>query len=447
MLVYICSLKIDEIMSTKPSVYIKDLKDHVGEEVTLKGWLYNKRSSGKLKFLILRDGTGYVQCVVFKGNVTEELFEAAEKLTQESSFEVKGKVKAEPRSVGGYELDVVDMKTISIAHEYPITPKEHGIEFLIDNRHLWVRSKRQVAILKIRARVVKAIRDFFDSRGFVLFDPPIITPNACEGTSTLFEMEYFDLGKAYLTQSGQLYEESGAMALGKVYSFGPTFRAEKSKTRRHLTEFWMVEPEMAFYDLEDDMALAEEFIEYIFQTVLADCQEELKDLERDITKLECVKRPFPRISYTEAVEILKRKGVDFEWGNDLGGADETIIGEEFDRPVMIHRYPSEVKAFYMKRDPENEKVVLAVDVIAPEGYGEIIGGSQREDNLDLLLQRIKDHGLPQSYFEWYLDLRRFGSVPHSGFGLGLERTVSWICGLEHLREAIPFPRMIYRNTP
>src|SRR3989339_37326 len=434
-------------MSQKPTVYIKDLKNHVGEEVTLKGWLYNKRSSGKLKFLILRDGSGYVQCVVFKGNVTEELFEAAEKLTQESSFEVRGKVKSEPRSVGGYELDVIDMKTISIAHEYPITPKEHGIEFLIDNRHLWVRSKRQVAILKVRARVVKAIRDFFDERGFTLFDPPIITPNACEGTSTLFELDYFDLGKGYLTQSGQLYGEAGALALGKVYSFGPTFRAEKSKTRRHLTEFWMVEPEMAFYDLDDDMALAEGFIEYIVQSVLTDCQVELQELERDLTKLETIKRPFPRISYTEAVEILKRKGVEFEWGNDLGGADETIIGEEFDRPGMIHRYPSEVKAFYMKRDPENPKVALAVDVIAPEGYGEIIGGSQREDNLDFLLERIKEHNLPQSFFEWYLDLRRFGSVPHSGFGLGLERTVSWICGLEHLREAIPFPRMIYRNTP
>src|SRR3989339_620401 len=380
----------------KPSVYIKDLKDYVGKEVTLKGWLYNKRSSGKIKFLIMRDGSGYVQCVVFKGNVTDEIFESADKLTQESSFEVTGKVKVEPRSVGGFELDATDVKIISVAHEYPITPKEHGIEFLIDNRHLWVRSKKQVAILKIRARVVKAIRDFFDSRGFVLFDPPIITPNACEGTSTLFEMEYFDLGKAYLTQSGQLYEESGAFALGKVYSFGPTFRAEKSKTRRHLTEFWMVEPEMAFYDLDDDMALAEEFIEYIVQSVLTDCQVELQEL---------------------------------------------------DRPVMIHRYPSEVKAFYMKRDPENPKVALAVDVIAPEGYGEIIGGSQREDNLDFLLERIKEHNLPQSFFEWYLDLRRFGSVPHSGFGLGLERTVSWICGLEHLREAIPFPRMIYRNTP
>lgn len=318
----------------RPTVYIKDLKNHVGKEVTLKGWLYNKRSSGKLKFLILRDGSGYVQCVVFKGSVSPELFENADKLTQESSFEVTGKVKEEPRSVGGFELEVTDLKTISIAHEYPITPKEHGIEFLIDNRHLWVRSKRQVAIMKIRHRIVKAIRDFFDSRGFTLFDPPIITPNACEGTSTLFEMEYFDLGKAYLTQSGQLYAESGAMALGKVYTFGPTFRAEKSKTRRHLTEFWMVEPEMAFYDLDDNMDLAEEFIEYIVQTVLEDKQEELKELERDTSKLEKVVRPFPRISYTEAVEILKQSGVDFQWGNDLGGADETIIGEKYD---ILHR--------------------------------------------------------------------------------------------------------------
>jgi asparaginyl-tRNA synthetase len=379
--------------------------------------------------------------------VSEEIFEMADKLTQESSFEVHGKVREEKRAIGGYELDVTDLKIISIAHEYPITPKEHGIEFLIDNRHLWVRSKKQVAILKIRHRIVKAIRDFFDERGFTLFDPPIITPNACEGTSTLFEMEYFDLGKAYLTQSGQLYEESGAMALGKVYSFGPTFRAEKSKTRRHLTEFWMVEPEMAFYDLDDNMDLAEEFLEYIVQTVLRERADELKELERDTSKLEKVVRPFPRISYDEAVAILHKNGINFEWGNDLGGTDETVISEQFDRPVMIHRYPAEVKAFYMKRDPQNPKVALAVDVLAPEGYGEIIGGSQREDDLDELIRRIKEHNLPQSFFEWYLDLRRYGSVPHSGFGLGLERTVSWICGLEHLREAIPFPRMIYRNTP
>ena len=428
-------------------VYIKDLAKHVGEEVTLKGWLYNKRSSGKLQFLVLRDGTGIVQCVVFKGNVTEELFEEAKRLTQESSFEVTGTVKKDERQVGGHELDVKDLKIISIANEYPITPKEHGIEFLMDHRHLWVRSRKQWAIMRIRHRIVKAIRDFYDSRGFTLFDPPIITPNAVEGTSTLFETPYFDLGKAYLTQSGQLYAEAGAMALGKVYTFGPTFRAEKSKTRRHLTEFWMVEPEMAFYDLNDDMDLAEEFIEYIVQTILEERKEELEILERDTTNLERVKRPFPRISYTEAVEILKKKNHEFEWGNDLGGADETVISEEFDRPVMIHRYPAAVKAFYMKRDPENPKLALAVDVIAPEGYGEIIGGSQREDDLDELLKRIKEHDLPQEYFEWYLDLRKYGSVPHSGFGLGLERTVSWICGLDHLREAIPFPRMIYRNTP
>lgn len=428
-------------------VYIKDLANHVGEEVTLKGWLYNKRSSKKVQFLILRDGTGLIQCVVFSGNVSQELFETASNLNQETSIEITGTVKKDERQVGGHEIDVTGLKIISESHDYPITPKEHGIEFLMDHRHLWLRSRRQWAILRIRARVVKAIRDFFDERGFTLFDPPIITPNAVEGTSTLFETPYFDLGKAYLTQSGQLYAEAGALALGKVYTFGPTFRAEKSKTRRHLTEFWMVEPEMAFYDLNDDMDLAEEFLEYVIQTILTERKEELDILERDTSNLEKVKRPFPRISYTDAVEILKKNGHEFNWGDDFGGADETIISQEFDRPVMIHRYPAEVKAFYMKRDPENEKLALAVDVIAPEGYGEIIGGSQREDKLDELLKRIKEHNLPQEYFEWYLDLRRYGSVPHSGFGLGLERTVSWICGIDHLREAIPFPRMIYRNTP
>lgn len=428
-------------------VLIKHLSEYVGKEVSIKGWLYNKRSSGKVKFLILRDGTGMLQCVVFKGNVSEEDFELAGNLGQEASLEVIGKVKEEPRAVGGYELDCTEVKLIGESTDYPITPKEHGIEFLMDHRHLWLRSKRQAAILKVRHRVIKAIRDFFDSRDFTLFDPPIITPNACEGTSTLFETEYFDLGPAYLTQSGQLYAEAGAMALGRVYTFGPTFRAEKSKTRRHLTEFWMVEPEVAFNDLNDNMDLAEEFLEYVVQTTLKDCVVELEILERDTTSLQRVKRPFPRVSYDEAVEILKRKGHEFEWGNDFGGPDETIISEEFDRPVMVHRYPAEVKAFYMKRDPENQKLALAVDVLAPEGYGEIIGGSQREDNLDLLIERIKEHNLPQEFFEWYLDLRRYGSVPHSGFGLGLERTVSWICGLEHLREAIPFARMIYRNTP
>ncbi len=428
-------------------IYIKDLANFVDKEVTLSGWVYNKRSSGKIKFLILRDGTGYLQCVYFKGNVTEEVFNLADRLGQESSITVTGKVKAEPRATGGFELDCTGLVSISEAHDYPITPKEHGIEFLLDNRHLWLRSSKQVAILKIRHRIVKAIRDFFDDRGFVLMDPPILTPSACEGTSTLFETDYFDLGKAYLTQSGQLYAEAGAMALGKVYTFGPTFRAEKSKTRRHLTEFWMVEPEVAFNDLNDDMDLAEEFLEYIVQTILKERREELKILERDTSKLESVKRPFPRISYDEAVDILKKNNIEFEYGNDLGAADETVISNQFDRPVMVHRYPSAVKAFYMKRDPENSNLALAVDVLAPEGYGEIIGGSQREDDLDLLLERIQEHKLPQEAFEWYLDLRRFGSVPHAGFGLGLERTVSWICGLEHLREAIPFPRLIYRNTP
>ena len=426
---------------------IKDLGEYVGKEVSLRGWLYNKRSSGKIKFLILRDGSGYLQCVYFKGNVSDEVFEAADKIGQESSIEVTGKVKAEPRAPGGYELDATGLKIISEAHDYPITPKDHGIEFLMDNRHLWLRSSRQVAILKIRHRIVKAIRDFFDGNGFTLMDTPILTPAACEGTSTLFETPYFDLGKAYLTQSGQLYAEAGAMAFGKAYTFGPTFRAEKSKTRRHLTEFWMVEPEVAFADLNSDMDLAEEFLEYIVQSVLKDMEEELKILERDTTLLKNVKRPLPRISYDEAVEILKKNGSEFEWGNDFGGTDETIISNQFDRPVMVHRYPSEVKAFYMKRDPENLKVALAVDVLAPEGYGEIIGGSQREDDYDTLLKRIQEHDLPKEAFDWYLDLRKYGSVPHSGFGLGLERTVGWICGLDHVRETIPFPRMIYRNTP
>ena len=428
-------------------ILIRSLAEYVGKEVTLKGWLFNKRSSGKIKFLILRDGTGYLQCVYFKGNVSEEVFETADRIGQESSIEVTGKVKTEPRAPGGYELDAIDLRVISEAHDYPITPKEHGIEFLMDHRHLWLRSSRQVAILKIRHRIVKAIRDFFDGKGFTLMDPPILTPNAVEGTSTLFDTDYFDLGKAYLTQSGQLYAEAGALALGAVYTFGPTFRAEKSKTRRHLTEFWMVEPEVAFADLNDDMDLAEEFLEYIIQTVIKEKEEELKVLERDTSKLQNVKRPLPRISYDEAVEILKKVEANFEYGNDFGGTDETIISENFDKPVMVHRYPAAVKAFYMKRDPENENLALAVDVLAPEGYGEIIGGSQREDNLDALLQRINEHSLPQQAFEWYLDLRRYGSVPHSGFGLGLERTVGWICGLDHVRETIPFPRMIYRNTP
>ncbi len=428
-------------------VYIENLDKHVGEVIQLRGWLYNKRSSGKVRFLLLRDGTGILQGVMVKGRVSDEVFACFDALTQESSFSMTGKVRKDDRAPGGYEMEVSDVGIISIASEYPITPKEHGIEFLADRRHLWLRSSRQHAIMRVRHRIIKAIRDFFDGRGFTLVDSPILTPAACEGTSTLFETDYFDLGKAYLTQSGQLYVEAGAMALGKVYCFGPTFRAEKSKTRRHLTEFWMVEPEVAFNDLNDDMELAEEFLEYIVQNVLKNCEKELKVLERNVAMLQKVKKPLPRISYDEVVELLHKKGINFEWGNDLGGTDETVISEHFDRPVMVHRYPAQVKAFYMKRDPENPKVALAVDVLAPEGYGEIIGGSQREDDLNALLERIKEHNLPQEAFEWYVDLRRFGSVPHAGFGLGVERTVGWICGLEHLRETIPFPRMIYRITP
>ena len=429
-------------------IYINELGLHTGMEVQLHGWLFHKRSSGRVRFLLLRDGTGVVQCVMVKGQVPDNIFDLFDTLTQESSFSVKGKVRKDDRAPGGFELDLTDIpKIYQIAQEYPITPKDHGVEFLADRRHLWLRSTRQHAIMRVRHRIIKSIRDFFDGRGFTLVDSPILTPAACEGTSTLFDTDYFDLGKAYLTQSGQLYAEASAMAMGKVYCFGPTFRAEKSKTRRHLTEFWMVEPEVAFNDLNDDMDLAEDFLEYIVQNVLKDCLPELKVLERDITKLQNVKKPLPRITYDEAVKILHDKGLPFEWGNDLGGTDETIVSEQFDRPVMVHRYPSEVKAFYMKRDPENPRVALAVDVLAPEGYGEIIGGSQREDDLDVLLARIKEHKLPQEAFEWYIDLRRFGSVPHAGFGLGVERTVGWICGLEHVRETIPFPRMIYRNTP
>jgi asparaginyl-tRNA synthetase len=429
------------------NVYIEDLHAHAGEVVTVRGWLYAKRSSGKIRFAVVRDGTGLLQCVIAKGNVTEEVFAAFDTLTQESSLIVTGKVKREERAPGGYEMDVAGLTIVGRAHDYPITPKEHGVDFLMDQRHLWLRSSRQHAILRIRHQIIKAIREFFDGRGFTLLDAPIFTPAACEGTSTLFETDYFDLGKAYLTQSGQLYGEAGAMALGKVYVFGPTFRAEKSKTRRHLTEFWMVEPEVAFNDLAANMELAEEFLEHIVTSVLTHRAAELKTLERNTAFLEKVRKPLPKISYTEAVEILHKNNINFEWGNDFGAADETIISQQFDRPVIVHRYPAKVKAFYMKRDPENAELALAMDVLAPEGYGEIIGGSQREDDFDTLLGRIREHALPQEAFEWYLDLRRYGSVPHAGFGLGVERTVAWICGLEHVRETIPFPRMIYRLTP
>lgn len=428
-------------------VYISEVGNYAGQDVCLKGWLYGKRSSGKLHFLQVRDGSGIIQAVIFKGDVSEEVFATADKIPQESSIEVYGTVKEDKRSAIGYEIGVKDLKLVSeAAHDYPITPKEHGIAFLLEHRHLWLRSPRQHAIMKIRHTIVNSIREFFNKNGFLLVDAPIFTPSACEGTTNLFEVEYFD-EKAYLTQSGQLYMEAAAMAFGKVYCFGPTFRAEKSKTRRHLTEFWMVEPEMAYYDLQMDMDLAEDFVEYIVQSVVQNNRRELELLERDISKLENIKKPFPRITYTEAIDLLNSKGKEAKWGDDFGGDEETVISENFDKPVLIHRYPAECKAFYMKQDPENPKLALCVDMIAPEGYGEIIGGGQREENLDTLLGKIKEHGLPEEAFDWYLDLRKYGSVPHAGFGLGIERTVGWICGLHHVRETIPFPRTMERIRP
>ncbi len=425
---------------------IQDLHRFVGETVSLRGWVYNTRSSGKVKFLLFRDGSGIVQCVLVAGQVPEATLAAFEKLTQESSLTLTGKVKADKRSPIGVELDVIDLQPIHISPEYPIGNKEHGIDFLLSQRHLWLRSKRPHAILRIRDSFIRAIRDFFFQEGFVLVDAPIFTPAACEGTSTLFETDYFGT-KAYLTQSGQLYAEAAAMALGKVYTFGPTFRAEKSKTRRHLTEFWMVEPEAAFFDLNDDMALAERFLEFTIQRTLKECEVEFKTLERNTSLLEQVKAPFPRLPYREAIDLLKGKGVSVNFGDDFGAPEETIIGEHFNKPVIIHRYPAKIKAFYMKRDPEDAEVALAMDCIAPEGYGEIIGGSQREDDYDTLAARIAEHNLPREAFEWYLDLRKYGSVPHAGFGLGLERTLSWLCGLDHLRETAAFPRMIHRLAP
>lgn len=427
-------------------VIIKDLKDHIGEEVTLHGWVYNKRTIGKVWFLILRDGSGMTQCVVVKGEVADEIFDLGNTLTQESSVSVTGLVKEEPRSVGGYEIGVTNVKVHQIAEEYPITPKEHGTSFLMDNRHLWIRSKKQHAILKVRHQVIKACRDFFDNNGFTLVDTPIFTANACEGTSNLFAVDYFERS-AYLTQSGQLYSEATAAALGKVYCFGPTFRAEKSKTRRHLTEFWMVEPEMAYFNLDENMDLAEQFVEYVVQWCLEHCKVELEILERDTSSLEKVKAPFPRITYDEAAKILEENGADFTYGTDFGGTDETIISSQFDRPVMVHRWPAEIKAFYMKRDEENDNLALGVDMLAPEGYGEIIGGGQREDDLSILESRIKENELDMKDFGWYLDLRKYGSVPHSGFGLGIERTITWITGIKHIRETIPFPRTLARLEP
>ncbi len=433
-------------MSEAKHVYIKDVGSHEGQDVKLLGWLFNKRSSGKLHFLQIRDGSAIIQGVVFKGDVSPELFEEAGKLTQETAIEVIGTVKEHNRSALGYELAVKEIKVINEAEEYPITPKEHGVHFLMEHRHLWLRSKKQNAILKIRHQIIKAVRDYFDKNDFTLIDAPIFTPSACEGTTNLFETTYFE-DKAYLTQSGQLYMEAAAMAFGKVYCFGPTFRAEKSKTRRHLTEFWMVEPEVAFNDLKDNMDLAEDFVEYVVQEVVKHRRAELELLERDISKLENIKKPFPRITYDEAIQILKDKGMEVKWGEDFGGDEETIISEQFNCPVMIHRYPADCKAFYMKQDPENAKLALCVDMIAPEGYGEIIGGGQREDDIDVLLKKINEHELPEEAFDWYLDLRKYGSVEHSGFGLGIERTVSWLCGLHHVRETIPFPRLMDRLKP
>ena len=442
-------------------VYINKIPDYVDKDVTIKGWLYNIRSSGKLMFPELRDGTGMIQGVVVKSAVSEKVWEDFSKLTQESSVAVTGKVTKHPKKEGVYELQISGLEIIHIAEPYPITPKEHGVEFLMDRRHLWLRSPKQVAILKIRNEIIQSIREYMYNNGFILFDTPIFTPNACEGTSTLFATDYFDLGNAYLAQSGQLYAEAGAMALGKVYTLGPTFRAENSMTRRHLTEFWMMEPEMAFYDIDDNMDLIEDFLEYVVQRVLKNCKSELELLGRDVSKLEKVIKPFPRVTYDEAVEILIKKDIPlirktdngeehirpFPWGEDFGAPHEEAIVEDYDKPVMVHRWPAEAKSFYMKRDPENPKIALGVDVLAPEGFGEIIGGSQREDNFDELEKRIIEHKLPLEEFQWYLDLRRFGSVPHSGFGLGIERMVNWICNLENIREAIPFARRPNRIRP
>jgi asparaginyl-tRNA synthetase len=440
---------------SSPVTTIAEIGKHEGQAVTLRGWLYNLRESGKLLFPQFRDGSGVIQGVVPKNAVTPEVFEAIKTLTQESSVIVEGKVRADKRAPGGYELDVVNVQVVQRVPEsdpYPITPKEHGTEFLMEHRHLWVRSQRQASILRVRAEIIKAVRDFFDERGFTLTDPPILTPAACEGTSTLFPVDYFD-EQAYLTQSGQLYIEATAMALGKVYSFGPTFRAEKSKTRRHLTEFWMVEPEIAYAELDDLMDLAEGLISFVVKRCLERRRTDLLAIGRDVTKLEKIEAPFPRISYDDAVKNLQEghaKGAleaKFDWGGDLGSPDETYLSAQFDKPVMVHRYPAKVKAFYMEPDPQRPELALCVDVLAPEGYGEIIGGSQRMASHDLLVQRIHEHGLPEEAFKWYLDLRKYGSVPHSGFGMGIERAVAWICGLEHVRETIPFPRMLHRLYP
>lgn len=430
-----------------PWIYIEDIPKTKEEEIEIRGWLTNKRSSGKIVFLIIRDGTGFIQGIADLNNFTQEELEKIEKIPLESSIIVQGKVKEEPRAPTGWEIYLSKVEFVFISQEYPIQKKEHSIEFLMEHRHLWIRSRKQQAILRVRSEIIKAIRDFLDERGFVLVDAPILTPSSCEGTTTLFELDYFDLGKAYLSQSGQLYMEAACMALGKVYCFGPAFRAEKSKTRRHLTEFWMVEPEMAYWDWQDSMRLQEELVSYVVQRILERRRMELEVLERDMKPLERILPPFPRITYKEAVELLNRKGIPFQYGDDFGGDEETIISQEFDKPVFIHHYPAKIKPFYMQPVPENPELVLNNDLLAPEGYGEIIGGSQRIHDLNLLEKKIKESNLPREALEWYIDLRRYGSVPHSGFGLGIERTTAWICGLKHVREAIPFPRQIYRIYP
>lgn len=425
---------------------IEALQQAIGGDVLLEGWLYNRRSSGKIEFLQVRDGSGTVQCVAVKSELPEDIFARCAAVTQESAVRVRGTVREDKRSPSGVELTLKELEIVSESRDYPITPKEHGPDFLLNHRHLWIRSPRQHAVLRIRHTLVQACRDFLDRDGFILADAPIFTPAACEGTTTLFETDYFG-EKAYLTQSGQLYNEATAMAFGKSYCFGPTFRAEKSKTRRHLIEFWMVEPEVAYAKLDDVMLLIERFLEYAVGRVLESRRPELTLLGRDIAPLERVKAPFPRLSYDDAVKILKEKGQPFEDGNDFGGTDETILTEGFDRPFFVHRFPATVKAFYMKRDPQDERLSLSCDLLAPEGYGEIVGGGEREESLERLEARIAEHQLPMTAFEWYLDLRRYGTVPHAGFGMGIERTLTWICGLEHVRETIPFPRLLHRMHP
>jgi asparaginyl-tRNA synthetase len=429
------------------SIRIADIAAYAGQQITIQGWLHNRRSSGKIHFLIVRDGTGFVQTVMSKAAVGDEAFTEADHLSQETSLSVTGTVRADSRAKGGYELDVAQVEVHGAAHDYPITPKEHGVDYLLDRRHLWIRAERQTAILRIRHEVINAVRDFLNARDFILCDTPIFTPAACEGTTSLFPVQYFEDTTAFLTQSGQLYNEANAMALGKVYCFGPTFRAEKSKTRRHLTEFWMVEPEMAYADLNDVIELAEGLLVSVVSRVLDRRHQELEVLERDVSKLESIQAPFPRVTYDGAAQLLKDHGQPFTYGTDFGGTDETVLSEQFDRPVCVTHYPGDIKAFYMQPDPQQPDKALCVDILAPEGYGEIIGGGQRLDDLDLLAERIKAHDLPQEAFDWYLDLRRYGTVPHGGFGMGIERCVAWICKLEHVRETIPYPRMLHRLYP